>query len=258
LVPIHLANIQVFLTCESLAINRLVHDELRLLPALNFAQNGVKFVGIVQFQNEIQTNYPQFLLDFDKVNIICMKWGDKFPSEYVNRLYSMVNRNLSLPFRFVCFTEDDSGIRNEVEVQPLPKLDLPNNAPERGWRKLTVFKKDFGGLSGKTLFLDLDVVIVDNIDVFFTVEGDFLIAHDKKNPTKIEGNSSVFRFEIGQYLPLIPLIASGGLGNPWKIITLAPLGINGALSQDFIHDGQQRYLKLGTHSSCQYSSFPNL
>jgi hypothetical protein len=106
----------------------------------------------------------------DKVNIICMKWGDKFPSEYVNRLYSMVNRNLSLPFRFVCFTEDDSGIRNEVEVQPLPKLDLPNNAPERGWRKLTVFKKDFGGLSGKTLFLDLDVVIVDNIDVFFTVE----------------------------------------------------------------------------------------
>jgi hypothetical protein len=25
------------------------------------------------------------------------------------------------------------------------------------------------------------------------------IAHDKKNPTKIEGNSSVFRFEIGQY-----------------------------------------------------------
>jgi hypothetical protein len=43
------------------------------------------------------------------------------------------------------------------------------------------------------------VVIVDNMDDFFTVKGDFLIAHDKKNPTKIEGNSSVFRFEIGQY-----------------------------------------------------------
>ncbi|CAC9449601.1 PMID: 11481431 [uncultured Gammaproteobacteria bacterium] len=138
----------------------------------------------------------------DKVNIICMKWGDKFPSEYVNRLYAMVNRNLSIPFRFVCFTENDSGIRNEVELQPLPELDLPVNladAPERGWRKLTVFKKGFGGLKGKTLFLDLDVVIVDNMDDFFTVKGDFLIAHDKKNPTKIEGNSSVFRFEIGQY-----------------------------------------------------------
>ena len=135
----------------------------------------------------------------DKVNVICMKWADKFPVDYVNRLYGMVDRSLSIPFRFVCFTEHSNGIRDEVEIQPLPKLDLPDNAPERGWRKLTVFREGFGGLSGKTLFLDLDVVIVDNIDDFFTVKGDFLIAHDKKNPTKTEGNSSVFRFEIGQY-----------------------------------------------------------
>ncbi len=133
------------------------------------------------------------------VNIICMKWGDKFPAEYVNKLYAMVERNLTLPFRFVCFTEDRTDIRSEVEIQPLPELDLPADIPERGWRKLTVFAKDFGGLSGKTLFLDLDVVIVDNIDDFFTVPGDFLIAHDKKNPEKMEGNSSVFRFEIGKY-----------------------------------------------------------
>jgi len=33
-----------------------------------------------------------------------MKWGDKFPAEYVNRLYAMVARNLSDEFRFVCFT----------------------------------------------------------------------------------------------------------------------------------------------------------
>jgi hypothetical protein len=52
-----------------------------------------------------------------------MKWGDKFPSEYVNRLYAMVNRNLSIPFRFVCFTENDSGIRNEsFALQPTKAL----------------------------------------------------------------------------------------------------------------------------------------
>jgi len=128
-----------------------------------------------------------------------MKWGNKFSADYVNRLYSMVERHLSLPFRLVCFTENGEGIRDEVEIQPLPELDLPANAPERGWRKLTVFKDGFGGLTGKTLFLDLDVLIVDNIDEFFTIKGDFLIAHDKKNPIKIEGNSSVFRFEIGKY-----------------------------------------------------------
>jgi hypothetical protein len=99
----------------------------------------------------------------------------RIPSEYVNRLYAMVNRNLSIPFRFVCFTENDSGIRNEVELQPLPELDLPVNladAPERGWRKLTIFKRGFGGLKGKALFLDLDVVIVDN--TFHTNDIDFI------------------------------------------------------------------------------------
>jgi len=135
----------------------------------------------------------------DKVNIICMKWGDKFPASYVNKLYGMVKRNTTISFRFVCFTEDTDGIRPEVEIQPLPELNLPDNIPERGWRKLSVFAKDFAGLSGKTLFLDLDVVIVNNIDDFFTISGDFLIAFDDHKPKKKEGNSSVFRFEIGKY-----------------------------------------------------------
>lgn len=135
----------------------------------------------------------------NKVNVICMKWGDKFPPEYVNRLYGMVNRNLSLPFRFICFTENKSGIRDEVEIQSLPELDLPPSSPERGWRKLTVFKTGFGNLAGKTLFLDLDIIIVGSLKELFTHPNEFLIAHDKKNPEKIEGNSSVFRFEIGQF-----------------------------------------------------------
>jgi hypothetical protein len=137
------------------------------------------------------------------VNIICMKWGDKFPASYVNKLYGMVVRNTTLDFRFVCFTDDKNGIREEVEVQDLPTLSLPKNIPERGWKKLSVFKEDFGGLTGKTLFLDLDVVIVDNIDEFFRTSGDFLIAHDKKNPNKLEGNSSVFRFEIGKFASIL-------------------------------------------------------
>ncbi len=135
----------------------------------------------------------------DPVNIICMKWGTKFPAGYVNKLYAMVERNLTFPFIFTCFTENSHGIRSEVKIQPLPELALPDNIPERGWRKLTVFAKNFGGLSGSTLFLDLDVVIVDNMDDFFTLPGEFFIAHDKRNPQKMEGNSSVFRFEIGAY-----------------------------------------------------------
>ncbi|MGD8557093.1 MAG: hypothetical protein PVJ14_07055, partial [Chromatiales bacterium] len=133
------------------------------------------------------------------VNVICMKWGDKYSPMYVNRLYAMVARNLTRPFRFVCFTDNGEGVRPEVEIQPLPSLDLPDGLPERGWMKLATFQPELGGLDGQTLFLDLDVVIVDSIDCFFDYEADFAIAFDQQKAKERIGNSSVYRFEIGRY-----------------------------------------------------------
>ncbi len=66
-------------------------------------------------------------------HILCMKWGTKYGPEYVNRLYAMVRRHLSGDFRFVCLTDDDKGIRSEVQCLPIPPLDLPLGIPERGW-----------------------------------------------------------------------------------------------------------------------------
>ena len=43
-------------------------------------------------------------------NVICIKWGTKFGPEYVNRLYHMVEKNLSIPHRFVCFTDNSEGL----------------------------------------------------------------------------------------------------------------------------------------------------
>lgn len=126
-------------------------------------------------------------------NIICMKWGTKYGPEYVNNLYSMVARNLTLPFRFVCFTDNGEGVREEVEVMPLPEMDLPDGA-ERGWRKLSTFKEDFP-LDGKILFIDLDTVIVDNIDDFFNIGGDFfMIKHWAPSEKHGKGESAVYRY----------------------------------------------------------------
>lgn len=133
------------------------------------------------------------------VNIICMKWGDKYGADYVNKLYSMVARNLTLPFQLTCFTDNPKGITSEVNIQPLPSLELPPEAPERGWNKLTTLKKGLAGLEGEALFLDLDVVIVDNIDDLFHYEAEFAIIRDEKLKRKNIGNSSVYRFKIGKY-----------------------------------------------------------
>ena len=95
-------------------------------------------------------------------NVIVVKWGDKFTSEHVNRLYRMAKRNITLPFNFYCYTEDSSGIYDEVNIVPLDtSLDL-----EKWWWKLTLFKQNNLG-NGVNLFFDLDVVIQSNIDHFF-------------------------------------------------------------------------------------------
>lgn len=132
------------------------------------------------------------------VNIICMKWGDKYDASYVNKLYNMVSRNLIREFRFICLTDNNSGLLSSIESYEIPKLNLPEGIPERGWTKLVTFSKNIFDIKGQCLFLDLDLIIVDNIDQFFDLHGDFFIIKDfvRKDTT---GNSSVYRFEMGKF-----------------------------------------------------------
>jgi len=133
------------------------------------------------------------------VNIICMKWGTKYGPEYVNKLYAMIQRHLTLPFTLTCFTDDSAGIHASVQIRALPPLNLPNNTPERGWNKLSTLQQNLGGLSGEALFLDLDVVIVDCIDDLFSYPAEFAIIKDAKLKHSVTGNSSVYRFKVGAH-----------------------------------------------------------
>lgn len=135
--------------------------------------------------------------------ILCMKWGTKYGPEYVNRLYAMVRRHLRGDFTFVCLTDDGAGVHPDVRCLPIPDLALPAGIPERGWKKLTTFEADLHGLRGTALFLDLDVVIVDDITPFFEQPGEFLIIHDWKRPWRVTGNSSVYRFELGAHADVL-------------------------------------------------------
>jgi len=148
------------------------------------------------------------------VNVICMKWGSMYGPEYVNHLRSGVARHLKRAHRFVCFTDDARGLRDDVEVAPLPELGLPSGHNDSRWQKLAVFRRELFGLQGSTLFLDLDLVVVDALDPFFEAPGRFLIIRDddlfrhkplrRVNPERDRflhsvGNSSVFRFTIGEH-----------------------------------------------------------
>ena len=131
------------------------------------------------------------------VNVICMKWGTLYGPEYVNRLHSMVRRNLSLPHRFACFTDDAASIDDGIETFDLPPINVDPDKAHLPWRKIGLFNKTLGDLEGPTLFLDLDLVIVDTLDDLFAYPGHFVIIHNWTHPNDIVGNSSVYRFTVG-------------------------------------------------------------
>lgn len=133
-------------------------------------------------------------------NFVCVKWGSKYSPEYVNKLYSMVKRNFTLPHRFVCFTENKNGIDSHIETKPLPPLPIADSR-QGWWFKLSLFQNPLHDLKGKTLYMDLDVVIVDNINCFLTYKDEFCIIRDwnSRRSTKIFYNSSIFSYNIGSH-----------------------------------------------------------
>ena len=142
------------------------------------------------------------------VNILCMKWGTKFGPEFVNKLASMVSRHLHRPYRFICLTDNDEGLAEGIEVFPIPDLDVdfdddPGRKRVQAWKKLLTFKAPLYDIEGACLFLDLDLVIVDDIDCFFESEGEFFIIKDW-GENRNWGNSSVYRFEIGSHDDILP------------------------------------------------------
>ncbi len=121
-------------------------------------------------------------------NVICIKWGTLYGPEYVNTLYAMVKRNITPPFRFVCITDDSTGIHQAIETKPL--LD---DGPKGWWQKITYFKDPLYDLEGPILALDLDLLILDNIDCLFEYKPKSFCM--KPDHVKHGHSSCVMRFE---------------------------------------------------------------
>lgn len=142
----------------------------------------------------------------ERTTIVTMKWGRLFGPDYVNVLYRACRAAASLPFDFVCFTEDAEGLDPDVIVKPLPDIPLePEEWYQRGvWPKLALFKADLDGLTGRCLFIDLDMMILRDLDAFLTHDAPFVTTDmgDTWWPgmarTKPEAGTCVFAFNVGE------------------------------------------------------------
>jgi hypothetical protein len=138
------------------------------------------------------------------LNFACVYYGDKYTFPYVKNLHNMVERNLTIPHKFICFTDNTVIHRRKefkttnIEFRQFKRHDF------QGWfNKLQLFSPD-SGLEGDTLYMDLDVVIMKNIDSLATIgESKNFVGMNDFNPTSGLFNSSIMRFNNKYHSKLI-------------------------------------------------------
>jgi hypothetical protein len=121
--------------------------------------------------------------------VCCVKWGTKYPPDYVNRLRSMVARHFPGPHEFVCLTEDAAGLDREIRT-----LSLPDHLTGF-WNKISLFRRDLFEPGRTVIYLDLDLVIVGRLDFLLDRPGGFRFIGSWRRKRAM--NSSVMRFQAG-------------------------------------------------------------
>ena len=108
--------------------------------------------------------------------VVCMRWGRLYPADYVNVLFNACRAAAREPFRFVCLTDDAAGLAPGIEALPVPDIGLTAREWTIGgvWPKLALYVADLHGLRGRCLFIDLDMVVLRDLDSFFTVDAPYV------------------------------------------------------------------------------------
>lgn len=130
-----------------------------------------------------------------EINVLCVRFGNKYGQDYVVRLRNMISRHFTLPYTFNCLTDDPKpleGVRSIVKEN--------QGYPKGWWHKVHMFDPSLP-MSGRILYLDLDVIVHANIDKFITTYGDDFIGirdfNRKFHPQFKYLNSSVMSWTHG-------------------------------------------------------------
>jgi phenylpropionate dioxygenase-like ring-hydroxylating dioxygenase large terminal subunit len=94
------------------------------------------------------------------IKICCVYFEGKYTPDYVEKLYNGLKRHCTLPFEFICYS-DNPNVKADVVI-PLPKYsDIKYH-----WHKLTFFSPLFAYQKpgDEIIIMDIDQVIVNNVD----------------------------------------------------------------------------------------------
>lgn len=132
------------------------------------------------------------------INFLCVKWGNKYSSDYVNKLYKMVELNSCNNFAFYCYTDDPSNLNDNI-------IPISIQSDLTGWwlklDLLNIFQ------TGTNILFDLDIVIINKLlrlesvktrtlSVLYSQWKEGYVIPNEKSPTLY--NSSIMKWESGQ------------------------------------------------------------
>ena len=142
-----------------------------------------------------------------EINCICLKYGTAYGPEFVNRLRAGLVRHSNTDLRFICMTDDASGIDKDVEIIDLPDEPFAAqmetamlSAPKQGrLKKISLFRPDLiSDLAGPLLVLDLDVAVVGPVeDLLHHAPGKVCMRREWRRSSRAPslGHGSVERFD---------------------------------------------------------------
>jgi hypothetical protein len=134
------------------------------------------------------------------INCACVIHGDAYSWTYVDRLYSMLSRNLTANVKLHVYTEASRAVPDPFIKHELVDWGI-GGLKQSWWYKIQLFNSLH--YQGPLLYFDLDTVIIQNIDWVAELTPKYLHAiKDFRylwNPTNNKINSSVMWWDTRNY-----------------------------------------------------------
>lgn len=143
------------------------------------------------------------------LTFVCWKWQptpgyrSKYGPDQVHTLRRMVARHYAKPHRFVCVTDDPTGINSDVEIVPLwndhagmiSKHGVKNPSCYRRLRAFSAEARDWFG--DRFVSIDLDMVLVNDVTPLFDRAEDFIIWSNSTMDKRTHYNGSLWMMTAG-------------------------------------------------------------
>ena len=113
------------------------------------------------------------------LNVLCVRVGPKYSTDYVYKLKNMVERHLKQPHKFYCITD------NPAKLPGIDCIAAPIQIND-SWCKIGLFAPSLQKIKEREecLYLDLDVIITGSLDELIEGKLKSTIIDDVESPSK--------------------------------------------------------------------------